>query len=207
MNSHLTAWPGNVASQVKHSQADQLTQDLTNTYRYDASTFPSQDPIASVNRYAYGSGSPMNAVDPTGSFSLLGDSLLESVALGAVLGFGTGVVTCSAHQEVPIAFYSSEQVKNFVECVGSSAVIGAAGGAFGYGVGSAGFGGLQPGVEGYLRSVNALTPVFGCIALGIWNSYLDSQFDVARGEETPTMADLGGSFASGCGVGIVRLTR
>ena len=33
---NLTSWPNNPTAQVKHNTADQLTQDATNTYSYDA---------------------------------------------------------------------------------------------------------------------------------------------------------------------------
>lgn len=225
----LTNQAGTVTDQISYSAYGVPTGTSANTdistytsYQHDPDTglyyanhryynprtgrFLSQDPVAAVNPYMYTHGDPVNFTDPSGQFELLGESLLESTALGAVAGFGSGVVLCGGESGVPPMYQTSEQWKDYAECVGTSTAVGAAGGAFGYGVNATGFGPAGPGIGSYFEHVNKLVPIFGCIALGIWDTFTDSTLGATMGKD-PDRPESAASFVAGCATGALKAGR
>lgn len=134
---------------------------------------------------------------------MLGDSFLETVALGAVTGFGIGVITCRSEVAGPLPYATASESIRYAKCIASSTAVGAAGSGFGYGINAAGFGGLGPGAGEYIEQVNRLTPAFGCVALGIWNAFGDAQI-AEIGDWNYGIADASVSFAFGCGSGLLK---
>ena len=157
-------------------QQDPTGLDYARARYYNPSigSFTSADTYATLNRYSYVNGKPNSHVDPDGHFGIVGESILQGMAIGAVSGLAGGAMFCP-------------QDSHYVECIGKTTGKGIVAGAVG--------GLLLP--EGTLAAAG-FVPVIACGLGGLASVILGEVTNFTFDHQFSSLGSVGTDFATGC---------